>query len=1302
MKKRLLGIILTLSMLMSVVSGFPMRALAQADINDTVDTWGVQDLDDFTSSIRLLASGKPSSGCTGCVLANTDYGFAYYAHNGGFGTDHHIDVANVYSGNYAVEFDMFFDDIDHSFASASTKSDVFRAKVTEKGSSGDTVLYYSNLVNPWNIGNWEDTTTTKLTIADDSGSGISAKYASAERKYKGSVSDAMPSYLNTRIIVDVENGKNYFCWKWNTSENWITVKNHSFSAAASSADAVTQLELLVAVGVGIDNFKVLRPKSNIVQIPQEYTYYDLVDLDAENMIVNPHFGTPVFTEPGASFTAEFTCSDSDVDFTEGSFDVYIENEYKSWYAASSVPAAGDIYLGTKKGYTVDITVPEDITPELLNLYMVHRGESGIADAEYFAPKSVQVTEELEQDFYSVAISDTHINKWGGPEYASKNARVLEFFNKAISIGGARYLSHMGDINDNVSKDRKTSLKETFVRAFEDSDVPLIVVGGNHEYDTYTYPAISEIAASDKAQITYEEYKNAEEGTYIDATSSSESNYQLYNTFDEKSFDEFFGTKTALITMGEDMVIAKHDFGAWQKLTGEGSVFIKLRDALAQAWDASSADYRIIYQHTENTGKENNNPETYGMAAFMSPYYHADYLAQNPQEYDIQYTGHYHKTYVRNEKVLTLGGGGKGEANWQGHGVISNFAYDASADKKWTNSSEQLLEEYAELDENGTGTYNKEVVDEIQTDFIDSFNLMTEAIEERFYNPNDGTSDYNIATVKNMIDFNFYDGRVRFIMQPGTYKVDGGELLSQYTSYDDTKTIVIAKVNIPAGSEITPSYVNVVCQPQESVEQATELVLKGAETGFVSADTAYLDIVSNTDIVKSTFTQESIAVKNNGFDTAVTVTYPDVKTARINFTDKLLPNSKYTVTLSDNVQTSGDMTDTKRSFEFVALPDEGVEFIRETVTTFGAAGEVLKNMTTTIDGEDKKLSDVVYENYVVDYTLAIPGYGNDDGVVEPEHVSETGSRLDWFIYTYDDDGVLKNIRPNNLKPSLNYTNPEVLAYVGTNISGGKVSLSESILPNPVNIRSENAYDFRVVKVGETWTLYVKNVSDASYDVLFTVSGKDKNVYANEGYTSLYTSVPGSHTYWYNYIVYPIEAAVSVSEEVGAEFDVSFGVQPENLDTVTVEGLGDITFEKLSPKTYKATMPDTWTKNSDACSVALDSVSDIYGNALGKLELAAEEYEVSFDKVEISAAETGYKINVTARKNWSLPENAKLVCASYDGTAFDNVQLIDAAEASYNGSDFEFTLKSDVSNPIIKVFCIDAVGMTPLAQKQLPTD
>lgn len=249
--------------------------------------------------------------------------------------------------------------------------------------------------------------------------------------------------------------------------------------------------------------------------------YELADYEAESsdeMVVTPHFGTPAFVEPGSTFEVELTSKEYK-NLSKDGWIISLENDYSIWFC--EVTEATDytengVYLGMKDGYKLIVKVPENVPCELLNLSVRHRDSL----KERRAPQSVSVIENIDENFYAVGISDTHLTKWNSATTAIQEGSNLELFNKQMQLAGARYLYHGGDMTTVTgSTDRKQETMDLMVDAFTDTKVPLIAVAGNHEYDCAS------------TNYTGDEF-----------------------TFDE--FDRIFGRRSALIEMGNNMIIAE--------------------------------------------------------------------------------------------------------------------------------------------------------------------------------------------------------------------------------------------------------------------------------------------------------------------------------------------------------------------------------------------------------------------------------------------------------------------------------------------------------------------------------------------------------------------------------------------------------------------------------------------------------------------------------------------------------------------------------------------------------------------------
>jgi hypothetical protein len=78
----------------------------------------------------------------------------------------------------------------------------------------------------------------------------------------------------------------------------------------------------------------------------------------------------------------------------------------------------------------------------------------------------------------------------------------------------------------------------------------------------------------------------------------------------------------------------------------------------------------------------------------------------------------------------------------------------------------------------------------------------------FEHVNDGTyaGISNSCIITNKIKFNFYDGRIRFLMPKGKYDVKGGTKLGEYdyAEGNTNRTAVVCKVNIPARTNVDGS------------------------------------------------------------------------------------------------------------------------------------------------------------------------------------------------------------------------------------------------------------------------------------------------------------------------------------------------------------------------------------------------------------------------------------------------------------------------------------------------------------------
>ncbi|HHV98837.1 MAG TPA: hypothetical protein GXX36_04570, partial [Clostridiaceae bacterium] len=462
---------------------------------------------------------------------------------------------------------------------------------------------------------------------------------------------------------------------------------------------------------------------------------DIIAADRENMVVYPHFGTPVFVEPGQTFTAEVAATD----VSTSGWTAWIENDLKRWDCTVGEVeyGEGNIYLGMRTGYTIEITVPEDASPELCNLVLTHT-ESG---KTFSSPLSVSIVPELETSFYTLGVTDTHFYYYEDSQNrvsGGNDGKSMGLVAKAATLAGVRFISHTGDVHLGGAHSRAVGIKDFFIEPVAQMGrVPLIFAPGNHEFDLYVHPAPS-ITEGDRT-----------------------------GDFTREDCDRYFGMRSQIIGMGSFAVI-KNDYGSYW---GDRD----LRLAMSNKWNSvfgegSPYTYRLLMQHTHNesTALFFNGNEPPPIAPYPS----------------LELKGHNH--YIRVDStnpflILSLGGW---ESYRHGQGVLFNFNVDENSN--W--SCPQATSSFGVND-------RVHMVKDARKGYDITY------LRDSYLRANNGTAFTNTCTITNEINFNFYDGRVRFEMAQGRYKVTGGTILSQY-DYEDERglhTAVLVDVDIAANA-----------------------------------------------------------------------------------------------------------------------------------------------------------------------------------------------------------------------------------------------------------------------------------------------------------------------------------------------------------------------------------------------------------------------------------------------------------------------------------------------------------------------
>jgi hypothetical protein len=222
---------------------------------------------------------------------------------------------------------------------------------------------------------------------------------------------------------------------------------------------------------------------------------------------------------------------------------------------------------------------------------------------------------------------------------------------------------------------------------------------------------------------------------------------LWHPLSVASYEHYFGQRSWSFRM-DDFYVLMHDW------TEHG-----LKDWAERDYAASLADpsikFRLIGQH-----------------------FHTD-QAFVPQTCDLMLIGHGHKVltiqtspYYIYEDGPSFRYGIAGFFNF--HKTSSGWTCDQTTSAR--DVSKDVLTLFTD---NG-------VTKKVRSDQPDAMNVTSNAI-----------------TVTNDLPQQFYDGRVRFVLDKGKYEsVHGGAILAQYNCKNDTKTAVLVKVIIPANGSIT--------------------------------------------------------------------------------------------------------------------------------------------------------------------------------------------------------------------------------------------------------------------------------------------------------------------------------------------------------------------------------------------------------------------------------------------------------------------------------------------------------------------
>ncbi len=462
----------------------------------------------------------------------------------------------------------------------------------------------------------------------------------------------------------------------------------------------------------------------------------------------PRFATPAIvaldSPADREFTAEIKASPS-----ARHWSAVIANDLASWPCRVISAVFSTIDNASEPGWRVRVRVPAGAPPELFTLTVACNECTAVQ------PHAVSVITDFETNFYILHITDEQIvNQYhtdpSGQYYKMVGTwEEMMWMQQPINLIHPRFVLITGDqIDFNGALDGWNNWANWGFRpkgkkifsAGETSNLELRLSAMYKDcHKGYCVPYVETPGNHDVTPPG-----KLLTGSKID-----------WHPISANIYEQQFGQRTWSFRMG-DFYVLMHD---WSDAA--------LRDWAAKDYDASLNDptikYRLIGQHYHakwDGAPTGNYPFT-------------------PANCDLMLIGHGHRTLTVRTSPYDIYM--DRAAFFWGTAGYFNF--------RRTNDGWACDQTIAPRDEKkdvwGLFTDNG-VTKKVRADQPDTMNITNDSV-----------------TITNDLPEEFYDGRVRFVLPKGKYQqAINGDILAQYNCFNDSKTAVLVKVDIPANGSIT--------------------------------------------------------------------------------------------------------------------------------------------------------------------------------------------------------------------------------------------------------------------------------------------------------------------------------------------------------------------------------------------------------------------------------------------------------------------------------------------------------------------
>lgn len=461
----------------------------------------------------------------------------------------------------------------------------------------------------------------------------------------------------------------------------------------------------------------------------------------------PRLATPAMvaldTPANRSFIAEVRASSAAQHWSAS-----LANDLKSWPCKLVSATYTKINRDTEPGWRIRISVPADISPELFDLTI--KSSEGI-DVQN---QSVSIMPAFETNFYILHLSDEQIvnDKHTDPsgQYLQMvgTSEEMVWMQEPINLIHPRFCCETGDqIDYNGALDGWNNWPNWGFRP-----------GAHKKFSVEETKRLETRLSEDYLQchrgyrVPYVECPGNHDVTPPDKKLFGTN--IIWHPISIQFYEQYFGQRSWSFRMG-DFYVLMHDWS-------DAGLKKWCESDYAKASADPSIKFKLIGQH-----------------------YHAKWSGGEshpftPQACDLMLMGHGHQVktiqtspYFIYEDGPTFRYGTDGFFNFQRTSTGWKCDQTASGERDVSKDVWHLFTD------NG-----KQML--VRTDRPDPMNVSTDSV-----------------TVTNDLPEEFYDGRVRFVLDKGVYRsIQNGLILAEYNCKNDSKTAVVVKVDIPAKGSIT--------------------------------------------------------------------------------------------------------------------------------------------------------------------------------------------------------------------------------------------------------------------------------------------------------------------------------------------------------------------------------------------------------------------------------------------------------------------------------------------------------------------